>query len=389
MANLCEPLVSVIIPTYNRSRIVLRAIESVLHQTFTDYEIIVVDDASSDDTEEVITGRYGDKIIFIKKAENKGLATARNTGIQASRGVYIAHLDDDDEWLPEKLAAQVKLIRQNPSLGLVYCGYFKVKEDGTTESQVKPEKRGHIFEELLKQNYIVGSASAALIKKEVLHKAGLFDESLSACEDWDLWIRIARHYQVDFVKSPLVRYRVHEHNMHKDIYRMEESTFRVLDKYWPEVCQEIKIEKEMYKIYSDHCISFAWQYYQAGDRSDFDRLVFRALECDPLNTIWVSGNDLRIKEAALFEAFDTFRNKSVSNRFTRNRKKIYTRQYVQIAWEYYHNHDMQNFRRCITNAFQWSFPRIPIRLIIPYVKSLLGKDFSDKVHMARKDLFNK
>src|SRR4030042_7025637 len=117
-----KPLVSVIIPTFNREHIIAQSLESVLWQSFSDYEIIVVDDGSTDNTGEFLRKHYGDKIRYIAKSQNGGLSAARNAGIELSRGTYIAILDDDDLWLPDKLGLQVDLLEKNLGVSLVYCG---------------------------------------------------------------------------------------------------------------------------------------------------------------------------------------------------------------------------------------------------------------------------
>ena len=379
-----RPLVSVIIATFNRAHIITPSIESALQQTLTNYEIIVVDDGSTDTTREFLSGRYGDRIRYIGKDRNEGLASARNTGIEASRGTYIALLDDDDLWLPEKLALQVDRAQKNPSLGLVYCGAYKVNEAGALLEQIKPSKRGNIFEDMLYRNYLLGPASIALIKKDVLHKTGYFDNNLCPCADWDMWIRIAQCAEVDFVEEPLVHYVLHDNNMHKDIAGMEKDTFAILDKYWPSLVQEKGCLARKNKTYSDHCIHFARHYYKLGEREAFKRLLYRALEYYPLNQVTIHDNDVTEKENALFEVFNDFWSKRTGPEDSANKKKSYTAHYTTLAWEYYHRHDLKRFRRSIARAFYHSFPRVPVRLAIPFLKSFLGRDIADGIHRIRE-----
>jgi glycosyltransferase involved in cell wall biosynthesis len=380
------PLVSVIIPTYNRVRVISRAIESALQQTLTDYEIIVVDDGSTDNTREFLSKNFANKIRYIGKPKNEGLASARNTGIEASRGTYIALLDDDDLWLPEKLALQIDLAQKNPSLGLVYCGACKVNEDGELLEQIKPSKRGAIFEDMLYRNYLLGPASIALIAKDVLLKAGYFDKNLCPCADWDMWIRIARCAEVDFVEEPLVHYVLHDNNMHKDLAAMEKDTFAILNKYWPPLVKEKGCLARKDKTYSDHCIHFARHYYQQGEREAFKRLLYRALEYCPLNQVTIHGNDLEEKENALFEVFHDFWSTRTGPEDSGNKKKSYAAHYSTLAWEYYHRHDLKRFRRSVTRVFYHSFPKVPVRLAIPFLKSFLGRDVADGIHRTREKL---
>src|SRR5262245_35235747 len=173
------PKVSVIIPTHNRAHFLRGAIFSVLNQTFQDFEIIIVDDASNDTTSQVV-GSFDDKRLrYVRHETNKGGSAARNTGILASKSEYIAFLDDDDEWLPEKLAKQMDvLIGSPPEVGCVYTGYIWVdRVSSRVLSQYSPTKRGNLFHDLLASN-CVGGTSSILLKRDCLRKVGLFDESL-------------------------------------------------------------------------------------------------------------------------------------------------------------------------------------------------------------------
>lgn len=200
------PRVSVIIPTYNREHIVLNAIQSVIDQTFKDFEIIVVDDGSKDRAEETVKNKYGDKIHYFYQM-NKGVPAARNQGIKIARGEYIAFLDDDDIWLPEKLRHQVTLLDSYLNVGLVYTNYYKVqsgKKSANTYFDIFRPYRGRVLRELYKKNNIC--PSSVVLRKKCIDKVGLFDESLSQAEDYDLWLRLAVHYDFDFIEKPLVLY---------------------------------------------------------------------------------------------------------------------------------------------------------------------------------------
>jgi glycosyltransferase involved in cell wall biosynthesis len=195
--------VSVIIPTYNRAYLVKRAIDSVTKQTFQDIEIIIVDDASTDNTENIIKTLNDKRILYIKHKERKGASAARNTGIENAQGEYIAFLDSDDEWLPQKLAKQLKVFNNSSrNLGLVYTACMEI-EDSKQKRTIIPRCRGNVIENLLVSN-CVGYIVTALVRKECFNETGLFDEQLSCSEDWDMWIRIAQYYEVDFVNEILV-----------------------------------------------------------------------------------------------------------------------------------------------------------------------------------------
>jgi glycosyltransferase involved in cell wall biosynthesis len=199
-------LVSVIIPTYNRANTIVRAINSVLNQTYKKLEILVVDDASTENIEKIVRNFTDDRIKYIRHPYNKGGGAARNTGITVSRGEYIAFLDSDDEWLPEKIEKQLNVFHKSTnSLGVVYTGFQYVNEYGQMNEQVIPKERGNISLKILEWNY-VGTASTVLARSDFLKRINGFDETLPSCQDWDLYIRLSKICLFDFVAESLVRY---------------------------------------------------------------------------------------------------------------------------------------------------------------------------------------
>jgi len=201
-----NPTVSVIIPTYNRAHLVGRAIRSVLNQTYQDFEIIVVDDGSTDNTEEVVKGFNDGRIRYIRHDKNKGGAAARNTGIKVARGEYIAFLDSDDEWLARKLEKQMALFETSDSrVGVIYCRWYVVDDDAGFVKQDKDQAlcRGHIWHTLLEGSCAIFTP-LAIVRRECFENCGGFDESLPSYQDLDLWLRIAQYYHFDFVNEPLV-----------------------------------------------------------------------------------------------------------------------------------------------------------------------------------------
>ena len=195
-------LASVIIPTFNRADKVVRAISSVLDQTFTDFEIIVVDDGSTDATKKAIAP-FRDRISYIVNSSNLGVSAARNKGIVFSRAPLIAFLDSDDYWLHDKLMVQVDFFEHNPTVVACQTEEMWIRNG----VRVNPGKRhiklsGDIFEPSLKLCLV--SPSAVMLKRSLLETVGLFDEGLPVCEDYDLWLRIACRYPFYLIKQQCI-----------------------------------------------------------------------------------------------------------------------------------------------------------------------------------------
>jgi glycosyltransferase involved in cell wall biosynthesis len=217
---------SVIIPTYNRAEVLPRAIDSVLLQEGIDrsqLEIIVVDDGSDDDTETVISQRYAETV-YIKQS-NHGVSAARNTGLHAAKGEWIALLDSDDEWLPGKLKAQFHALEQSK---LLVCHTEEIWiRNGVRVNQMKKHQKqgGEIFEHCLP--LCAMSPSSIIIHSCVFEDIGEFDETLPACEDYDLWLRLAAKYSVSFVDEACIRkFGGHEDQLSRQYWGMDR--FRVI-----------------------------------------------------------------------------------------------------------------------------------------------------------------
>lgn len=212
-------MVSAIITTYKRKPdMVMRALTSILRQTYRDIEIIVVDDSPPDycarkEVESSVLSKQKDlqniKIKYIAHEKNMGACVARNTGLNAATGEYVAYLDDDDEWLPEKLEKQVNVIKQS-DVALVYCGSLCMNDDtGKCKEKAREFVRGRVFDKLILSNFIE-STSYPLIRTECLRMIGGFDPLMQSAQDYDVWLRLAEHYAIDYVDEPLVLY--HEHS---------------------------------------------------------------------------------------------------------------------------------------------------------------------------------
>lgn len=196
------PFISAVIPTFNRLGMVERAVRSVLAQTYPSFECIVVDDGSTDNTFQALQQEFGDRIRLFKK-ENGGVSSARNLGIQESRGEWIAFLDSDDEWFPAKLERQMAHVKAHPA-----CRIVQTTEQWTRQGRrVNPglvhlKKGGDLFEASLHRCMI--TPSSVLMKKSLFGEVGLFDEAMIVCEDYDIWLRITSRMEVGLVEEDLM-----------------------------------------------------------------------------------------------------------------------------------------------------------------------------------------
>ena len=225
-----SPLVSVIVPSYNSAGFVVAAVRSALNQTYTNIEVIVVDDGSTDDTRAILA-EFGDSIRYIHQA-NQGLPGARNTAIRAAKGSVFAFLDADDEWLPNKLAVQVPLLMQDERVALVHSDVtFLDVESGNRYQQYQPRERfqGNCYQALLFGNNV--TPSTVIARASAVREAGDFDSSLvTGCEDHDLWLRLARHHSFAYTAEPLTVYRLHASNMTRNHLRMGQASLKVTRK---------------------------------------------------------------------------------------------------------------------------------------------------------------
>ena len=196
--------VSVVVPTHNRATLLGRAIDSVLNQTWAEIEILVVDDASTDDTESVVENYDDPRIRYVRHAENRGGSAARNTGIETAEGDFVAFLDDDDEWHPKKLEAQIRAYdRTNSAVGVVYTGIEIVNKDGKTNTVKTPRIEGDVTAELLLGN-VIGSFSALFVDRRTIERTGQLDERFPSWQDWEYYIRLSQEAGFAVVREPLV-----------------------------------------------------------------------------------------------------------------------------------------------------------------------------------------
>lgn len=222
--------ISVVIPTYNRKKYIKRAIDSVIRQSYKSFEIIVIDDGSTDGTYELIKQSYSSSQISLKKQKNKGVSAARNKGVKLAKGDWIAFLDSDDEWFENKLELQAREIKKSKTFMICHTNEIWIR-NGIRVNQMKKHQKygGAIFKKCLDMCRI--SPSSVMIHRRIFDEIGLFDEDLIICEDYDLWLRISSKYPVLYIDSMLIKkFGGHEDQLSKNINGIEQFRIQSLEK---------------------------------------------------------------------------------------------------------------------------------------------------------------
>jgi len=214
------PKVTAIIPCYNAEKFIRDSIQSVLDQSFQDFELLVLNDGSKDSSEKLIRA-FADPRVQLLSKPNSGVADTRNQGISRARGEYVAFLDADDLYLSENLAQKVRFLDENPEHGLVHSEVYFLEQDGSLRPRGLRNCQGSVLKPLLEFRTMVNSPSSAVIRRELLERVGGFDIRLSTSADRDLWIRLAAVTKFGFLGDPLVKYRLHPGQMHHNIDAME------------------------------------------------------------------------------------------------------------------------------------------------------------------------
>jgi len=271
-----SPLISVIIPSYNRANFIKRSLNSVFEQSYKNFEIIVVDDGSTDDTENFIKNYPDRRIRYIKHTENRGVPSARNTGIKAARGEYITFLDSDDEIYPKKFEIQINRLRDLPdSYGLIYSGYsLFINSTDEHVMDIVPEEYDNICDALLKR--CIFAVHTPLVRKICFEKCGLFDESLPGCEDWDMWIRLSQHYEFTFVPDILAKFYIHGEQKSTNLKNKVQARKDILSKH------KTLLEKKRW-IYSLHLRRIGSLYSLDGNTSEGRKYLIKAIVANPIN----------------------------------------------------------------------------------------------------------
>lgn len=278
-----EHAVSVVIPCFNYARFLGEAIESVLAQTAAPREIIVVDDGSTDDST-TVARRYGSAVVLLE-LHREGVARARNHGIEASKGSVLAFLDADDAWAPRKLEAQLQRLDAE-RVGLVYCGVAFVDERGVVQATSTRGRSGRVLRDfaLMRDVGSMGGGSGCLIPRAALDRVGRFDERLSTSADWDLFRRLATHYDFEYVPETLVRYRLHGSGMHRNVDLLRDDMLRAFGKMFvDEAAHEVHPLRR--HSYGNLFLILAASYWHAGRRRTALAYLARGLHMWPPSVV--------------------------------------------------------------------------------------------------------
>jgi glycosyltransferase involved in cell wall biosynthesis len=230
MTSAGDPEVSVIIATYNMGQHVGQAITSVLAQQGHELEVIVVDDGSTDTTPRALEEFADEPRVRVLTQQNQGQPKAKNAGLRAARGRYIAFCDADDYWLPNKLDRQVPLLEKSAKVGVVYSTIVRLDPDGSLHSRAsRPMFKGRILDEMFVRNIV--PFGTALVRRECFDQVGRFDESIPMGIDWDLWLRIAARWEFDVVAEPTYVYRIWEGQMSHNWRGRYDCALRIMERF--------------------------------------------------------------------------------------------------------------------------------------------------------------
>ena len=395
-----SPKVSVIVATYNRRDYVQEAINSVLEQTYPNFEIIVVDDGSSDDTDKILS-KYGTRIHY-KYQKNQGESVARNQGVASATGEYIAFLDDDDLWLPEKLARQVEILDENPDIGLVATQGFLIDQHSNLipDRYAFPKHSTGLVElpEIILNSPI--GPSSSIVRRSVLAKIGAFDPLLKYGEDWDFVIRTGVHFSIFYLNEPLVYMRAQSPDRQSNFllnsmkaHRRYEDHMHILEKARSILPPELTsfLDRAVARVYAEigiHEIAI-------GDRDYGKTQLTKALETDP--TTWLHGTDIEMQALAYVDTLLnscapdvslTFLNNlfnqclpDTSESLIRSAKRCYAQYFAALAFKRASEQQWDQIRLPVLRAI-WHDPKLMSNngLISVFIASFL------KSHLSRKKL---
>lgn len=272
------PLISVVIPLYNAEKTILRTVQSVLSQTFTDFELIIIDDGSTDSSSDIIAGIHDDRII-LKSFGNKGTSASRNRGIKIASGNYISFIDADDLWTEDKLESQLKALRESPDAGLSYSWTAFIDESGKYLSAKFPARiSGNVYTKLFLNNFIA-SGSNVLIKKACLEKIEWFNETLESGEDIEFLLRFAKKWPFALVPRYQILYRFHNSSVSSSVEKTRRHLISVIENAASEepAFQGALLNRAKAAIYLHLCFLSAFRSGDSGHLAKSNQFIIKAI----------------------------------------------------------------------------------------------------------------
>lgn len=278
--------ISILMPVYKGERFIAQSIDSVLAQSYPDIELIIINDGSPDNSAAVIQPYLADPRVKYIEQQNAGVAAARNAGIRAAAGEYIAVLDQDDLWLPDKLARQLEYLDEHPEIALVHSNIHFIDDVG--ERIPDPEWAwvaptcGQVLPEMVQRNSIC--TCTVLMRKRALEQAGLFRQELAPADDWDLWLRIAARHPIGFVDAVTAYYRVHQGNESRNLLKMQKAEIRVVETFiheHPGAVGDAITRTKLFSLYSEA----ARLLERSGRHAEARGYWLRAMRVQPVATI--------------------------------------------------------------------------------------------------------
>lgn len=256
------PRVTVIIPAYNSMEFLPETLASVLQQTFTDFEVLIINDGSTDHIVSWASGIHDPRVKLISQ-ENRGVSEARNTGIKNAQGEYVAFLDSDDLWEATKLEAQVQCLDSDLSAGVVYTWTRLINKTGEATGRIfASDPKANVWQQLLEKD-VISTGSSVMTRRSCFERVGYFDRTLPPAEDLDMWLRLAAHYPFSVIKEPLTLYRYYPNSSSKNRQKMLQSLIAVVEKTF----QTVPIEMLPFRnrAYSSILLNQAWWSVDEGD----------------------------------------------------------------------------------------------------------------------------
>ncbi|MFV0388976.1 MAG: glycosyltransferase family 2 protein [Pyrinomonadaceae bacterium] len=292
------PLVSVVIPAYNAVRFVNATIDSVLAQTFQDFEILAVDDGSTDNTKEILEA-YGDKIRYLPK-KNGGVSSARNYGIEKAKGKYIAFLDADDVWMPEKLEKQVALMDSKEDVGLCYVATQKVDEELNYLNSIPANAYDDYTRSLLLNlNIVSGSCSSAMVRHDVISQTDGFDSQFTTYADWEMWLRLSLLTNCAPINEELVKYRMVKGSMSSNPEVTKRDARGVLEKFFNLAVLPEKYRTLEKQAYSNHLMIVSGEFLHNGKVRESVNCIWQGVKLYPQNIARPLGLPFRFAKRLL------------------------------------------------------------------------------------------